>query len=406
MTSKKPQHPLPPHSLTYKKHALYFAGLSLKTLAQKYGTPVYIYDLKMIAAQATRHLEAFSGDVDLHYAMKANSHLAVLRTLRKSGVGADVVSGGEIRRALTAGFQPSEIIFSGVGKSEDEIVLALRKRIKLINVESTEELKRIATVAKRMRLHAQIGIRYNPDVNVDTHPYITTGFRENKFGMDASFLPEIGQIMKKNKKALNLTGISLHIGSQIKEFSALDEAIQKTIPIYQSFQRDGHAMKYFDIGGGVAINYFDEPGEPQSLEQYGQLTEKLLRPLGCRILCEPGRILVGAAGVLLTQVEYVKLAPYRKFAIVNTGMHHLIRPALYGASHRILPVKRPAPGSVENAYDVVGPICESADFLGKNVMLPEVKSGDLLAIGETGAYGFTMANHYNLQKYPKEVALG
>lgn len=388
-------------SLVYKGSQLYFGGHDVQALAKKFGTPIYVYDLDLIAQNIKQHVSAFNGNVDIHYAMKANSNADVLKLMKKQKIGIDAVSGGELSWSLKCGFKPQDIIYSGVGKSKEEIALALKKNIKMINVESLAELNRVVLVAKKLKKKAKIGFRYNPDVSVDTHPYITTGFRDNKFGMDSSFLSGLRDVLQKNKKHLVLHGISLHIGSQLKDFSPLSEAILKTKPIYKDFQQFG--LKYFDVGGGAAIDYHDDTQAPQTLAEYGRLSQALLSDLDCRILCEPGRVLVGEAGVLIAEVEYIKSTPYKNFVIINTGMHHLIRPSLYEAYHRVLPAYRR--GGETITYDIVGPICESSDFIAKNRPLWRLEAADIVAIGESGAYGFTMASFYNLHKLPKEVVL-
>ncbi len=387
--------------MNYKGSHLYFGKYKVETLAKKFGTPTYIYDLDLIAQNIQKHISAFHGNVGIHYAMKANANPQILRLMKKKKIGIDAVSGGELLWALKHDFVAQDIIYSGVGKSSEEIELALRKNIKLINVESPAELIRIALIAKRLKKKARIGIRYNPDVSVDTHPYITTGFRENKFGMDKSFLPELKNLLTKNKKHILLEAISLHIGSQLKNLSPLSEAILKTKPVYKEFQEFG--LKYFDIGGGIAIDYHDDTESPPSFVEYGQMAQTLLKDLNCKILCEPGRALVGGAGALLAKVEYIKSTPFKNFAIVNTGMHHLIRPSLYQAHHRVLAANRHQGETL--TYDVVGPICESSDFIAKSRIISKLEADDVVAICEAGAYGFTMASFYNLHRLPKEITL-
>lgn len=386
----------------YKKDHLYLNKLPLEKLAKAYGTPIYIYDLDGMLQRLHEFRSAFQEQIHIHYALKANSNPLVLKAFKKEKIGIDTVSGGEIGLALKAGFKPADIIFSGVGKSSEEIEIALRKNISQINVEGPQELERIAKIAKKLKRISRVAFRMNPDVSPQTHPYITTGFRENKFGMDMSFLPDLKEILKKYSKHLSLQGLTLHIGSQLLEFKSIQDAIEKTIPIYKEFQADGHDMKTFDIGGGIGIPY--DGGIAPDLAEYGKIVLNLLKPLGCQILSEPGRILVGPFGVLLTEVEYIKRSPARNFAIVNTGMHHLIRPALYQAQHRIWPLTR-RHEELKYAYDVVGPICESSDFVGKNIELHGLVQGDRLAILDTGAYGYSMASFYNAHKLPKEIVI-
>jgi diaminopimelate decarboxylase len=333
--------------------------------------------------------------------MKANSNRDVLKTVRRAGSGIDVVSGGELQIALEAGFRPNQIIYSGVGKTESEIRLALRKRIKLINVESVPELQLIAKIAKSMRVTAEVGFRFNPDVDARTHPYITTGFRENKFGLDKRALAEYIASFQKNRKWLVQKGLSLHIGSQLSDVSAIKDAIRKAKTVYLDFLKHGHPMGYFDVGGGVGIDYHDGSPRPPTFEKYAETVLAALGDLKTTVLCEPGRALVGPAGVLVTKVLFVKTTRYKTFVIVDTGMHHLIRPALYGAYHRILPAKKTV--RKEMVCDVVGPICESGDFLARNRKIPSVNQGEFLVIGEAGAYGYSMASHYNSHKLPLEI---
>jgi diaminopimelate decarboxylase len=380
-------------------------------LAREAGGPIYIYDLDDIRAR----YEALSGALaqgpgitprhTLHYAMKANSHPEILKLLGSLGAGVDTVSAGEIRIAIAAGIPPGRIIFSGVAKTEKEIEYALEQGIKQINVESPQELERIARVAKRLGTMADVAFRMNPDVNPQTHPYITTGFRENKFGMDESFLPELIAILKREKSHLRPRGLTLHIGSQIFEIDVLAEAIEKTLAIHRHFENEGFRFDRLDIGGGLGVHY-EQPtasSEAKLIENYGLMVRQLAKGLDVEILTEPGRILVARAGLLVGEVQYVKQAPAKTFAILDTGMHHLIRPALYGAKHRVLPVALVS--APAKTYDVVGPICESSDFLAKDISLPEVRQGDLLAIADAGAYGFVMASHYNAHALPAEICV-
>ncbi len=386
----------------YKKDRLYLNRLQLEKLVKKYGSPVYVYDLDGILQRLEEFQVAFENNVHVHYALKANSNPVILKAFKKAGIGIDTVSWGEVLLALKAGFKPNEIIFSGVGKSTEEIKAAVKRGLYQINIESPQELERVGKTAKKYKKIARVAFRINPDVNPQTHPYITTGFRENKFGMDTSFLPELKNILKKYPRNLELQGLTLHIGSQLLEHKSICEAIEKTIHIYKNFLNEGYPMKTFDVGGGIGIPY--DGGVATSLKEYGSAVMKLLKPLGCTILSEPGRILVGPFGVLLTEVEYIKRSPSQNFAIVNTGMHHLIRPALYGAQHRIWPLKRRHEAE-KYSYDVVGPICESSDFLGKHIEVHGLAQGDLLAILDAGAYGYSMANFYNARKLPKEIVI-
>ena len=371
------------------------------------GTPAYVYDIDAAQARLSR-MRASLGDLraSIHYAVKANPCPAVIRAMLEGGAGADVVSGGEVQQALDAGVPASAVIFSGVGKTVAEIRFALDAGVKQINVESPSELRRVAEIAKAMGKTADVAFRMNPDVNPVTHPYITTGFRENKFGMDESFLPDLLDIVRSSGPALRLRGLTLHIGSQLLEIDVLREAIQKTKSVFLSLIAGGHALDRFDVGGGVGIDYSTGQEEPELalMDAYGAMVVAELRDLGCEILFEPGRCLVGRAGLLVGEVQYVKRAPAKTFAIVDTGMHHLLRPALYQARHRVLPLEAREGINVE-PYDVVGPICESSDFLARDVQLPTVREGDWLALADAGAYGRSMASQYNAHRFPAEIAI-
>ena len=388
-------------SVDYKGKHLALMGKNLLALAHKHGTPTFVYSSQRILQKLNGLRSAFAVPLHIHYAMKANSNPQVLRLIQKQGVGVDVVSAGEIHRALECGFTPSSVIFSGVAKTEDEITYSLRKGIKLFNVESPQELRRIGEISLRLKKVASVSFRLNPDVDAKTHPYITTGFRENKFGMDQSFMPELLKILRKYQTSIKLVGLDFHIGSQLLEIRPFEEAVRKAIPLFRELQAEGFPLKHFDIGGGVGISYQGQ--RVIDLHRFGERIEKLLAPLGCEILCEPGRYLVADAGVLLTRVEYIKETPYKRYVIVNTGMDQLIRPALYQSYHRILPVVK-ARGKMTKV-DVVGPICESSDWLAQDRSMVLPKQGDILAILDAGAYGYVMSSDYNLHPKAKEVLI-
>lgn len=390
-------------NLSYKNGKLTFAGKNILSLARRHGSPCYFYDLKQMRSRTLQLKDAFGNSADIHYAMKANHCVGVLKTLKSAGTGVDTVSGGEIKWALGCGFRPSQIIFSGVGKSAEEIEFAVRKKIKILNVESPAELERVGQISKRLKMPISVGFRYNPHVSPKTHPYISTGFRENKFGMGDEFLPQVRRILKNYSKFLNMEGVSLHIGSQIKDLGVFFDAVRKTRPVYEAFRELGHQMRFFDVGGGLGIDYHDERKPAPSLKKYSDGIQRELLGLDTKILLEPGRWLVGPCGILVAQVEYIKTTRDKRFVILNSGMNHLIRPALYQAEHRILSVKKGKDLPIRT--DIVGPICESSDFLGLNRRLPKLASGDFVAIGEAGAYGFTMASEYNLHRPPKEICL-
>ncbi len=381
-------------------------ALDLPSLAAEKAQVLYVYDLDEIAIRVTALQQAFaSSKMSLHYAMKANSNPQILQLMAQLGCGADTVSGGEIKLALQAGIPSDKIIFSGVGKTKQEIRFAIEQNIKQINVESVPELRRIGEIASALGQKASVAFRLNPDVNPDTHPYITTGFRENKFGLGEETIAELVAILRQYSAHLCLKGITLHIGSQLLDLASLEEAIEKTIPIYKRIQSLGFQLERFDIGGGLGVNYDSESSarEFSLIEHYGRTAIRLLSPLGCEILLEPGRILVARAGILIGEIQYIKSNPSKTFAILNTGMHHLLRPALYQAKHRVLPlVQRQRP---QIRYDVVGPICESSDFLARDLPLAELEAGDFLAIADAGAYGFSMASFYNAHQLPLEICV-
>lgn len=375
----------------------------LSPLVANYMRPIYVYDLDFIAQRFEAMTRALKG-VRLFYAMKANSNPGVLSKLKSLGAGADVVSLGEIKRALECGFQPQDIVYSGVGKTKFEISEALKLGIYQINVESLPELERIGTLAREMGKNAQVALRLNPDVDIKTHPYIATGLKDNKFGMELSLIPALTSCLKSYSDSISLVGVSLHLGSQMLEFSGYEEALQKLKKVYLDLQKDFPELKKFDFGGGLGIFYdrVDLELEESLLRQYAKITLETLGDLNCELQSEPGRWLVAHCGVLITQVQYIKETSAKTFVIVDAGMNHLIRPSLYEASHRIEPLRK---GTSAMVVDVVGPICESSDFFAKDRSLTTVKEGDFLAVMDSGAYGYSMASVYNLQELPLEVCI-
>lgn len=376
----------------------------LLSLAREVTEPFYLYDLEGMQERLRFFKSAFQRNIRVHYAMKANNHPEVLEVVRNSGLGVDVVSGGELKEALAAGFRPDQIIFSGVGKTRSELELAIQQQIAQINVESPQELKRIGELADQMNQRVNVAWRMNPDVKAETHPYITTGFRDNKFGMDKSFLPTLKHIMADHSQ-LNLIGLTMHIGSQIRQVESFVEAIEKTRVEFESLKAEGYPLQTLDVGGGLGINYdqYDKLGDEKQIKYYAQQIEKCLADFDGELLLEPGRILVGSFGWLLGEIQYIKRTPWKNFAILNTGMSHLMRPCLYQAHHRIQPlIQREEDLEV---YDVVGPICESADVLGYDRALPKLESGDWLIIEDAGAYGHVMASTYNSHALPRMVTL-
>lgn len=387
-------------------HGEWFAeGVSLSTLANQYGTPLYVYskhaictayrayDVACIRANGSRRAR-------IHYAVKANSNLAVLDELKQLGAGFDLVSGGELARALHIGADPKSMVFAGVGKSADEIKFALTVGVKCINVESIPELHRINLIAKGMGLRAPVSLRVNPDVDAQTHPYISTGLKENKFGI-AYF-----EVLKTYREAallphIDIVGIDCHIGSQITNSSPYLNALDKVLDLIDQLKREGIVIHHLDLGGGLGIDYGSDA--PPDITEFTNILLNRVDERGFAhldVILEPGRSLVGNAGVLLTQVEYLKTGADKNFCIVNAAMNDLMRPTLYDAYHAIVPIK--SEGGKAITYDVVGPVCESGDWLGKDRALT-VQEGDVLAILSAGAYGFVMASNYNTRGRPAEV---
>ncbi len=370
----------------------------LISLVRKTGTPVYLYDLKGLT-ERLKFFQKHTAPADTFYAMKANSHPEILKAFKKAGAGVDVVSGGEIKMAQKAGFEGRKIVFSGVGKTEEEIKLGLKTDILQFNVESAPELKRIAKIAVGLRKKARVAFRMNPDIDLNSHPYIKTGMREHKFGLEPEQLPELKDILRRH--SLILQGLTLHIGSQIHDLKPLKAGILKIKSLYGHIQKE-FDLKTFDVGGGLGMDYKSHSlnADLKLIREYGAFLRQISKNLKGRILTEPGRIIAGRFACLIGEVQYIKRSSYKNFAILNTGMHHLIRPCLYQAYHRILPLKKQA--GPRQVYDVVGPICESSDVLGKDRVFSGLKEGDFMAVLDVGAYGAVMASHYNGQDLPKE----
>ncbi|WP_413581438.1 diaminopimelate decarboxylase [Bdellovibrio sp. HCB288] len=376
---------------------------NLMSLCANYIRPIYVYDLEFIRSRFKQMAKALDG-VRLYFAVKANPNPQVLQCLKMAGAGADVVSLGEIKRALESGFLPEDIVYSGVGKTRHEITEALKLGIFQINVESLPELERIGEIAKALGKKASVALRLNPDVSIQTHPYIATGLRDNKFGMELSLLPDLSSCLKRHGDSLELVGVSLHLGSQMLEFSGYQEALIKLKNEFIKLKKEFPTLKRFDFGGGLGVVYekLDLELESRLLNEYAGITKGILGELNCELQSEPGRWLVAHAGVLLTQVQYIKKTSVKTFVIVDSGMNHLIRPSLYEAEHRILPLKE---GQNKITCDVVGPICESSDFFLKDYQMAVVREGDFLVVLDTGAYGYSMASTYNLQELPLEVCI-
>jgi len=391
------------HHFDYRDGVLHAEAVNLDTLAAAVGTPFYCYS----TATLTRHYKVFAGafaDVDalVCYAMKANSNQAVLRTLAKLGAGADVVSGGELKRARAAGIPAEKIMFSGVGKTAAELALAIDQGILCINVESEPELALLSQIAAAKGARAHVSVRVNPDVDAKTHHKIATGKAENKFGIPISRAREVYRYAAK-LPGIRVAGVDMHIGSQITDLDPFGNAFALLAEFVRELRSDGHTISHVDLGGGLGIPYRDNNEPPPSPEAYAAVVKKATRDLGCRLIFEPGRLIVGNAGILVTRVEFVKHGDAKNFVIVDAGMNDLIRPTLYEAYHAIQPVKEPSREARRIVADVVGPVCESGDFLAKDRDLPEPAPGDLLAVMSAGAYGAVQAGTYNTRALVPEV---
>jgi diaminopimelate decarboxylase len=375
--------------------------VDFSALAHKYGTPLYVYNFDTITQKFTALKEAFKARKSLVcFAVKSNSNLSVLKHISKLGAGCDCVSIGEVKRALHVGIPKYKIIFSGVGKRDDEIEEALKSDILMINLESEEEMGRVDMIAKALGVVARISIRVNPNIDAQTHPYISTGLHENKFGVDVESAKRM-YIHAKNSAFLDPVGIHFHIGSQITQVEPFKEAAEVLANLVRNLKSLKIDIKFFDIGGGVGIQYKDETTIP--LYDYAQAIFSTLAGLDVTIVCEPGRYLVGDSGYFLTSVLYEKHNGHKRFVIVDGAMNDLIRPSLYGAYHKIEVYGKEM--CETSLADVVGPICESGDFFAKNIELPMLEHDDLLVIESAGAYGFTMSSNYNSRSKVAEVAV-
>lgn len=386
-------------AFTYRNDQLYAEDVPVAELAARYGTPLYVYSRNHIRNQFHALRNALR-EIDplICYAVKTNYNLGVIATLAAEGAGADVVSGGELRRARIAGIPAEKISFAGVGKTEAEIELALRENILLFTVESEQELDRISAVARRVARRGRIAIRINPDVDPRTHKYISTGKKENKFGVDIERALVL-YARAAELPGIEIAGLHMHIGSQILDARPFAEAAAKAAELCYRLKETYPTFRLLDIGGGIGIRYRPDQ-QPLNPEVFAAAIVPILKPLGLKILLEPGRFIVGNGGILVTQVQYVKEGPGKKFVIVDAGMNDLIRPPLYQAYHEIGAVRRMG-GTIFG--DVVGPICESADFFAQERELPAVSPGDLLAVFSAGAYGFVMASNYNARPRAAEV---
>lgn len=385
----------------FRDNQLYAEEVPVAELAERYGTPLYIYSARTLRRHFRVMDEAFKGiDHLICFAMKALSNLSILKLYGDMGAGFDIVSVGELKRCLAAGADPGKIVFSGVGKTDEEIETALKERILMINVESRPELHRVSAIAQRMQIKAPVSLRVNPDLDPGTHPHISTGHRDSKFGIPLSQVREY-YAEARDLPNLDLAGLSTHIGSQITEVGPFVEEGQKVAKIVADLRADGIALRNLDLGGGLGISYQEQPPPPSA---YAEALMGSLRKLGLRIIIEPGRVLVGNAGIFATRVLYVKETDVKRFVIVDGAMNDLIRPVLYEAYHEIQPVVRRESKKLI-VGDVVGPVCESGDFLALERELPEVDSGDLLAVMSAGAYGFVMASNYNSRPRAPELLI-
>jgi diaminopimelate decarboxylase len=383
----------------YRSGVLHAEGVSVRQLADQFGTPLYVYSRNHLRDQFRRLRQALAPlDPLICYSAKANTNGAIVRTFVDEGAGVDVVSGGELYRALRAGADPRKIVFAGVGKTESEIAYALGRGILFFTVESEPEAERISACAARLGVTGRIAFRANPDVDPRTHKYISTGKKENKFGLDLERILHAYPIAAR-LPALELVGLHLHIGSQILEVQPFAEALEKVTGLCRELKAQHPTFRYLDIGGGIGIQYKPEQ-RPLEPETFAQTVIPAVRDLGLSIVMEPGRFLVGNAGILVARVQYVKDNPLRKFVIVDAAMNDLVRPALYQAHHEIAPVTQNA---ATFFGDVVGPICESGDFLATERQIPAVAEGDLLAVCGAGAYGFAMSSSYNSRPRAAEV---
>ncbi|RKQ63599.1 diaminopimelate decarboxylase [Thermovibrio guaymasensis] len=387
-------------SIGYKSGELYVEETKVREIAEEVGTPVYIYSKRAIEKAYREIEEAFSKvNLLIAFAVKSNSNVWVLKVLKELGAGADTVSVGEIFRAITAGIEPKKILFAGVGKREDEIEFALERGILMFNVESEGELLKIESVAERLNKVAPIAVRVNPEVNPKTHPYIATGLRSSKFGVDFETALKLYRKAKESRY-LKPIGIHFHIGSQITDVSAFEEAASKVKELVKELQSRGVEVEYFDAGGGLGINY--KPDEkPVPAKALAEALIPHVKEVNCKLILEPGRRIVGNAGILVTKLLYRKETPEKLFYVVDAGMNDLARPSLYKAYHHIEPVKEISGERIKAT--VVGPICESGDQFGQDRPLPLLKEGELLAVFSAGAYGFSMASNYNSRPRPAEV---
>ena len=391
------------HNFEYRQGELYCEQVPVSQIAKEVGTPCYVYSYTTLIRHIRVYDSAFKNIPHIiAFAMKANSNLAILRLMAKEGSGVDIVSGGELFRALKAGVPPSKIVFAGVGKNAEEIRDALRADILMFNIESSAEIHAVNDVAASIGKKARVALRINPDIDPKTHPYISTGLKKSKFGISADRALEEFRLAS-SLSHIEVVGVHAHIGSQLTEVAPFVESLKKVITLLDTLRSQGIPIRYLNIGGGLGITYSDEkPPLPQEL---ADAVWPLLKDLHLTLVMEPGRVIVGNAGILVTKALYEKSGETKRFIIVDAAMNDLIRPSLYGAHHDIRPVSEALLHRPKHTVDVVGPVCESGDFLAKDRLLPEVKPGDLLAVMSAGAYGFVMASNYNSRPRVPEVLI-
>ncbi len=386
----------------YRNGRLHAEEVAIEEVAAAVGTPVYVYSTATLERHYRAFADAFAGlDATICYAVKANSNIAVIRALADLGAGADVVSGGELRAALAAGVPAGRIVFSGVGKTRDEMAAALSAGVMQINVESEPELEALADVARSLGVRAPVAIRINPDVDAHTHAKITTGRSENKFGIEWTVAHRV-YARAGAMPDIDVVGTAAHIGSQLTDLEPFREAFHRLRDLVAMLRADGHRIDTLDLGGGLGISYGDEDAPIPGPSAYAEVVRATVGDLDCRLILEPGRLLVGNAGVLATRVVYVKEGATRTFVVVDAAMNDLLRPTLYNAHHAIIPGTEPA-GTERRPVDIVGPICETGDTFGTDRPLPPIAAGDLLIVRTAGAYGAVMASTYNMRPLVAEV---
>lgn len=389
------------HDFTYKNSELYAEDVPVRKIAEAAGTPLYIYSCRTLLRHFMAYKEAFNGYPHITcFALKANSNISILRLLAKEGSGADVVSGGELFTALKAGIPAKKIVYAGVGKTEEEIIYALKSRILMFNVESADELGSINEIAGRLKVKAPIALRVNPDIHAQTHPYISTGLKKHKFGIPMEQALEHYRLASRLPN-IKILGIHKHIGSQITKTSPFVDALKKVLSLANSLKAAGIGIKYLDIGGGLGIPYGNDGELPPYPSELAVAILPHLKTHNFTLIIEPGRSIAGNAGILVTKVLYLKRGFDREFIIVDAGMNDLLRPSIYNAYHHILPAVRKNRPKIFS--DIVGPICESGDFLGKDRTISRPLKGEFLAVMSAGAYGFSMSSNYNSRTKAAEV---